>query len=257
MRLSLVVAAKELRDHARDVRSLLSSALLTLMGPGVVLMVSLSDRAPGKDNAAVLLGMLSVFALVSSFAGAIDIAMDAAAGERERRSLLPLLLNPIPGSQVVAGKWIAVATFGLAAVALNSVGMIAVLAWAAPVALALRFAQIAAWIAFGLVPLAFLGAALNLLVAVLCRTTKEAHTALRYLAFAPMMVGMFLVFFPGAVSRMWFVLPIAGQQALIGLRPQPVPVAQAATLALITLAAAVPVLAVAARVLSRDEIVAA
>jgi hypothetical protein len=107
------------------------------------------------------------------------------------------------------------------------------------------------------VPLAFLGAALNLLVAVLCRTTKEAHTALRYLAFAPMMVGMFLVFFPGAVSRMWFVLPIAGQQAFIGLRPQPVPVAQAATLALITLAAAVPVLAVAARVLSRDEIVAA
>jgi hypothetical protein len=135
--------------------------------------------------------------------------------------------------------------------------MIAVLAWAAPVALALRASQIAAWIALGLVPLAFLGAALNLLVAVLCRTTKEAHTALRYLAFAPMMVGMFLVLFPGGIGRMWFVLPIAGQQALIGLRPQPVPVAQAAMLALVTMAAAVPALAAAARVLSRDEIVAA
>jgi hypothetical protein len=72
-----------------------------------------------------------------------------------------------------------------------------------------------------------------------------------------MMIGMFLVFFPGAIGRIWFLLPIAGQQALIALRPQPVPVAQAAMLALITLAAAVPVLAVATRVLSRDEIVAA
>ena len=109
MTLALIVARKEIRDHLRDRKSLLSSALLTLMGPGVVLIVSLSDRAAGQDKARVLLGMLSIFALVSSFAGAIDIAMDSAAGERERRSLLPLLLNPIPRWSVLAGKWIAVA----------------------------------------------------------------------------------------------------------------------------------------------------
>lgn len=257
MRLALIVAAKELRDHARDVRSLLSAALLTLMGPGVVLIVSWSDRASGKDNAAVLLGMLSIFALVSSFAGAIDIAMDAAAGERERRSLLPLLLNPIPASQVVLGKWIAVAAFGLAAMVLNALGVIAVLGWAAPVALAARLSQIAAWIALGLVPLTLLGAAVNLLVAVMCRTAKEAHSALRYLAFVPMLIGMFLVFFPGWIGRMWFVLPIVGQQALIGLAAEPVPVAQGVILAIVTLAAAVPVLALAAGVLRRDEILAA
>ena len=56
---------------------------------------------------------------------------------------------------------------------------------------------------------------------------------------------------------MWFVLPIVGQQALIGLAAQPVPVAQGVILAIVTLAAAVPVLALAAQVLRRDEIVAA
>jgi sodium transport system permease protein len=257
MTLALVVARKEIRDHLRDRKSLLSSALLTLMGPGVVLIVSLSDRAAGQDKARVLLGMLSIFALVSSFAGAIDIAMDSAAGERERRSLLPLLLNPIPRWSVLAGKWIAVATFGLAAVALNSLGLVAVLAWAAPEVLLSRAPLIAAWIALGLAPLALLGAALNLLVAVMSRTTKEAHTALKFLAFAPMLVGMLLVFFPAWTGPLWFMLPIVGQQTLIGLPAQPVPVAQGAVLALVTMAAAVPALAGAARLLNRDDILSA
>lgn len=253
----LVVASKEIRDHARDVRALLSSATMALMGPGVVLLVSLSDRAPGEAGARVLLGMLSVFALVASFAGAIDIAMDSTAGERERRSLLPLLLNPVPRSGVIVGKWIAVTTFALAALALNSVGVVAVLAGAAPALLASRAEQIIVWIVLGLVPLAALGAAVNLFVAVLCRTTKEAHTALRLVAFLPMLVGMFLVFFPAWTGRTWFVLPLVGQQTLIGLREPSALVAPGMILALVTLAVAVLPLVAANRVLNRDDILSA
>jgi len=256
MTLSLAVAGKEIRDHARDVRSLLSSALMALMGPAVVWLVALSDRARGPEGAAVLLAMLSVFALVSAFAGAIDIAMDATAGERERRSLLPLLLNPISRSEVLIGKWIAVTTFSLAALALNAAGMVAVLAWTAPVLLAARASQIFFWIAAGLVPLALFGAAVNLLVAVFCRTTKEAHSALRYLAFAPMLAGMFVVFFPSKIGQAWFVMPIVGQQVLIGLREH-VPAGHGAALALITTGGAALALVLAARVLDRDDILSA
>ena len=256
MNLSMVVARKEIRDHARDTRSLLSSALMAMMGPGVVLLVSMSERAAGQGSA-VTLGMLSVFALVSSFAGAIDIAMDSTAGERERRSLLPLLLNPIARSEVLVGKWIAVTVFALATVALNSLGLILVLAWVDPGVLVSRGPQILVWITLGLVPLACLGAALNLLVAVMCRTTKEAHTALRFLAFAPMLVGMFLIFFPAWTGQKWFMLPIIGQQALIGLRDQALPVARSAVLALVTMAAAVPALCGATRALNRSDILSA
>jgi sodium transport system permease protein len=252
----LAVAGKEIRDHSRDARSLLSSALMALMGPGVVFLVSLSDRARGPEGATVLLGMLSVFALVSAFAGAIDVAMDSTAGERERRSLLPLLLNPVSRSDVLIGKWIAVTTFALAALALNTAGMVAVLAWAAPVALASRASQILLWIAAGLVPLALFGAAVNLLVAAICRTTKEAHSALRYLAFAPMLAGMFVVFFPSKIGQAWFVMPIVGQQVLIGLREH-VPVSHGAVLALVTVGGAALALLAAARVLDRDDILSA
>lgn len=254
MRAALVVAFKEIRDHLRETRSLTSSALLALMGPAVVLLVSMSDRTSGKDNTTVLLGMLSVFALVSSFAGAIDIAMDATAGERERRSLLPLLLNPVRRSALITGKWLAVTAFALAVLALNCLATVAVLLWAAPAVFASRAPLIVIWIGLGLVPLAALGAALSIFVAVRCRTTKEAHTALRFVTFMPMVVGMFLVFFPAWTGRIWFLLPVVGQQALIGVPEGSIPVARAALLAAVTLAAAVPVLFAATRVLSRDDI---
>lgn len=124
MTLALVVARKEIRDHLRDVRSLVSAAMMSLIGPFVVGIVSMSDRVRSQSDG-VMLGMLSVFALVSSFVGAIDIAMDATAGERERRSLLPLLLNPIPASEVIVGKWIAVTIFALVTLGLNALGLLA------------------------------------------------------------------------------------------------------------------------------------
>jgi sodium transport system permease protein len=255
--LSFVIARKEIRDHLRDTRALLSSAFMALMGPAVVLLVSLSDRAPGQDGARVFVGMLTIFALVSAFAGAIDVAMDSTAGERERRSLIPLLLNPVTRSEIVLGKWIAVTAFALGAVALNSAALVAVLAWAAPALLAARADQIAMWILLGLAPLTALGAAANLFVAVLCRSTKEAHTALRFLAFVPMLIGMFLVFFPSWTGRAWFVLPIVGQQTLIALREPSAPIAASVILALVTLVAAIGPLVGATRVLSRDDILSA
>jgi ABC-type Na+ efflux pump, permease component len=50
----------------------------------------------------------------------MHIATDSTAGERERGSLEPLLINPIPRFELVAGKW-------LAAVASSAVGVTATL----------------------------------------------------------------------------------------------------------------------------------
>lgn len=250
----LVVARKEITDHARDIRSLLSSGMMALMGPGIVVVVSLSHRTGGQDGAPVLLAMLSVFALVAAFGGAVDIAMDAAAGERERRSLLPLLLNPVSGVDLVVGKWMAATTFSLAALALNTAGLLVVLGLEAPALLAARGAQIGLWVRYGLVPLACLGAAVSLLTALVCRTTKEANTALRFVVFVPMIVAMFLVFFPGWMGPAWFLVPIVGQQALISLTFATVPVIRGTLLAIVTLAATLATLRAAGRVLGRDDL---
>jgi sodium transport system permease protein len=244
MTLALLIARKEIRDHLRDGKALFSAATMALMGPGVVWLVSLSDRVTG-DSGPLLLSMLSVFALVSAFAGAIDVAMDVTAGERERRSLLPLLLNPIGASDVVIGKWLAVTVFSLGTLALNSVGLLLVLGWSQPALLATRGTQLAIWIGCGLVPLTCLGAAVNLLLAVTCRSTKEAHTALRFLAFVPMVIGMFLVFFssgPDGPGRFWLLVPLVGQQVLAGLSASAVSLGTGVALAVVTLASAAPIL---------------
>jgi sodium transport system permease protein len=253
----MVVAAKELRDHARDSRALRSSALLALMGPAIVWLVASSKDAGGPHRAVVIWSMLSVFALVSAFAGGMDIAMDATAGERERRSLVPLLLNPIRRSDILIGKWLAVTVFGLAVLVLNVLGLIIVLAQSTPAFLASHVQQLVIWNVCGLVPLVFLGAALTLAVAVRCQTTKEAHTALRGLMFVPMIVGMFLVFFPGWAGRFWFVVPIVGQQALVELPGVATPVFRAIVLGGITIAAAVAALLATIGSLNRDEILIA
>src|SRR5712675_1768457 len=112
----LVVARKEVVDSLRDVRSVISSSVYALMGPLVVGLVSMANRADAKpgSNRSVLIGMMSVFTLVAAFVGGMNVAMDTVAGERERRSLLPLLLNPVHRRDVVLGKWLAVSLFSIA-----------------------------------------------------------------------------------------------------------------------------------------------
>jgi hypothetical protein len=72
----------------------------------------------------------------------------------------------------------------------------------------------------------------------------------------PMIAGLFLVFFPAAIGSSWFVVPIAGQQALIGLAGHLVPLGRAAILALVTTAAVAPPLAGAIFLLNQDDILA-
>jgi sodium transport system permease protein len=94
------------------------------MGPGVVGMVSLAvhESFAGHDSQPVLVAMMSVFTLVSAFVGGMNVAMDSIAGERERRSLVPLLMHPITRLDLLLGKWLAVAAFSGAGLALNLAG---------------------------------------------------------------------------------------------------------------------------------------
>jgi len=250
---SLIVARKEIVDHLRDRRSLLSAMAYALMGPGVVLLVSFSPKARTESNPAVMLGMMSVFALVSAFTGGMNVAIDVMSGERERHSLLPLLMTPVRRRDVVIGKWIAATVFALAALAVNVAGLIAVLALRAPASLTAQAPALAAWVMLGLVPLALLAAALEILVAGFSRTMKEAGTSLMLVMFVPMFIGMFLVFFP-VKPGIWTVVPVVGQQIVIdaGMRGASAPLSYVMALAAVTVLCAFAPLAAAERMLGRD-----
>jgi sodium transport system permease protein len=110
--------------------------------------------------------------------GALNAAMDTTAGERERGSLSPLMLTPVPTLALVLGKWAAAASVGM---------MIAVLACASflPGQWILQSETLSAMFQFGpreaglfvavLLPLAAAVTAVMMAVAVYARTIKEAQ----------------------------------------------------------------------------------
>src|SRR5215469_234002 len=108
----LTVARKEIVDGMRDFRSLLASTFYALMGPVAVGLVSLAEREKWGSGG-VLTGIMEVFSLVAAFVGGMNVAMDTVAGERERKSLLPLLLNAVPRERIAMGKWLAVSFFAV------------------------------------------------------------------------------------------------------------------------------------------------
>jgi sodium transport system permease protein len=252
---SLIVARKEILDHLRDWRSLGSGILYALMGPLVVMVVSFSGVAAGKP--ALLLSLLSVFALMSAFSGGMAVAMDITAGERERRSLVPLFLTPVASREVVLGKWFATCAFALGGLAINIAGVSVVMALRAPGSLVANVAPLAAWVFLGLTPLACFGAALQLLASASCRTTKEANSWLTFVVFMPMLAGMFVMFYPLGGNG-WFALPVVGQQLIVQrtVGGAPPTLVHGLSVAFVTAAVTIPALAGVARVLNRHQVLA-
>ena len=67
------------------------------------------DLASTQTRATRITGMLPFFVMMAVLYGALNAALDTTAGERERGSLEPLLMNPTERWALVAGKWGAVA----------------------------------------------------------------------------------------------------------------------------------------------------
>lgn len=245
---ALVIARKEVVDHLREVRSLLASVMHLLMGPVLISLVLFSLRhAPHARIVPVIGGMAAIFLLVSVFTGGMNIAMDLVAGERERRSLLPLLLTPVSRSSIVMGKWLAITMFAVSGASLTFAALIVPFHMAAIPWPSLLRAGLA------LVPLAAFAAALQLTISTFCRTVKEAQTYLSLLIFLPMGIAMFMVFVAPASATWLNCLPILGQQALLMDSPRISLVTP--TLLVSTAWCAGMALQYTATLLARDEIV--
>ncbi len=206
---ALVVARKELLDHVRDGRALASTALYTLMGPIIVWLVFSMSPERGDGSGAVRMAvMAAVFTLVAAFSGGMSVAMDMIAGERERRSLLPLLMNSASRFEIVVGKWLAASVFASGGCLFALLAF--VLVFGVTPAASVPGASVLLVIP-GLIALALLAAALEILVSSACRSLKEANTYLSILIFVVIGVGMWLAFDPRP-GLGWSLAPVVGQQ---------------------------------------------
>ena len=163
----------------------------------------------------VILNLLPVVMMTAAFYGGFYLAVDTTAGERERKSLEPLLLNPVPRREFLLGKFLAVFAFTLLATFLATAFFLVLLS-VPPIQeftnihLSIEWSVILIAVAL-MIPVAFMAVALQMLVASYSRSVKEATTYASLIAIAGFMPSVFLSVLPIRPQPWMYLIPTVGQ----------------------------------------------
>lgn len=232
------------------------------VSPQLLTPLQLEPRnlASTQARGAQLLFIVPWAALIVAVFGALSVAIDVTAGERERGSLEPLLANPVGAGALVLGKWGVVMVYSLVIVVLTMAGFLVSMRFVSNETLsALMQLQLREVLLFAavLLPFTALMAALNMLAATFGRSFKEAQTYVSYIAMAAQFSALVPVFLTvrDAAWQLW--VPSVAQLTVLMkvLRGEPLTAVHlllpAAVCALVTAAC----LLLQARLLRRESIV--
>ena len=176
------------------------------------------DLASTQTRATQLTGMLPFFVLMAVLYGALSAALDTTAGERERGSLEPLLMNPTDPSALVLGKWGAVATVAMLIAVLSCLSFI-------PAQWLLRSDTLQALFQFGLrealmfllvlLPFAAALSAVLMAVAIRCKSVKEAQANASLVVLLVSLLPLVNVFNLGGEAAWHLWMPALAQNTLM------------------------------------------
>ncbi len=218
------------------------------------------NLASTQARGAQLLFIVPWAALIVAVFGALSVAIDVTAGERERGSLEPLLANPVGAPALVAGKWAVVMVYSTAIVVLTMLGFMVSMRFVNNETLSalmqLQWREVLLFAAV-LLPFAALMAALNMLAATFGRSFKEAQTYVSYIAMAAQFSALVPVFLTvrDAAWQLW--VPSVAQLTVLMkvLRGEPLTAAHLLLPAAVCLALTAGCLWLQALLLRRESIV--
>lgn len=232
------------------------------VAPGIASPIRLEDVEVSSSQArlAALLSFLPLLLVIAGLVGGMQIAIDSTAGERERGSLEPLLLNPVPRWVIAAGKWLAASALACASVVVSMVITVNVLRRIPWHDLGIRFrvtdAELFSLLLL-LLPLALLLSAVVLYASTFARSFKEAQGYMGMLMLLPMLPGMLATVYPLS-RRPWLApVPVLGQYALASdaLAGQPPSIGGYLIAGAVAIACAIGLVWLTARALAREHIV--
>lgn len=239
---------------------------LRLIARGVAPTVATALRveevevSSAQERLAMQLNVLPLLLVIAALTGGMQIAIDSTAGERERGSLEPLLLNPVSRIGLAAGKWLAASVFGCGAVVFSMLLTINVMRRVPWHDLGIRFAvtdaELLSLLAIVL-PVALLLSAVVLFASTFARSFKEAQSYLGMVMLLPMLPGMIATMYPLS-NRPWLApVPIVGQYALAAdvLGGKPPATAYYLLAGAAAVASALVLVSLTARLLGRESIV--
>jgi len=191
------------------------------VNPNVINAVSLEevDVSTPQSQAFIFLNMLPYFLIMTVFLGGMAAIIDATAGERERGSLEPLLINPAARWEFVIGKLLASVPFAVVTILFTLVAFGLIFTFVPTekfIGMRLTVDVVAlGWVFLICLPMILLASATQMIVATFAHSFKEAQTYLGWLPLIPALPGLALAFLP-VKSDLWTMLiPTFGQQLLI------------------------------------------
>ena len=249
-----------LREYAGRVAAL--RLLARGISPDVTQAVRVDDLdlATPAETAARVFAMLPMFLILSAFIGGLNVAIDTTAGERERKSLEPLLVNPVSRGALAAGKWLTTSAFGVAAAVLTLVMFLVMMPFVpleqVGVQLSLGARQLLLMSAIT-VPMALLASSLQMFVATFARSFKEAQTYVSVMIFVPMIPGIVTQIYPLQPADWMMLVPALSHQLLLidVMGGEEIATLSLSISALATTLLALLFLALTARLLKREKII--
>ncbi|MEM1081703.1 MAG: ABC transporter permease [Pseudomonadota bacterium] len=175
------------------------------------------DLSTPTSRGGEILSFLPYFILITVFVGSMHMAVDTTAGERERKSLEPLLINPLPRWQIMAGKLCATTAFALATLALGLIAFVYAMKVLPTAEMNIQLnldLGVAAWAFLIVAPAALLAAGLLTILASFAKSFREAQSYMGMVVLVPMIPSLWLLVDPRTEAWMTLV-PLLSQNVLI------------------------------------------
>ncbi|MBN2389871.1 MAG: ABC transporter permease [Anaerolineae bacterium] len=249
-----------LQTYSRQIGSM--RLLARGVNPTLFYAVSLEkvDVSTPQSQAFMFLNMLPYFLIMTVFLGGMASIIDATAGERERGSLEPLLINPAARWEFVIGKLLSSLPFAAMTVLLTLVAFGLIFTFVPTekfIGMRLTIDVVALGAIFLVcLPLVVLAGSVQMIVATFAHSFKEAQTYLGWLPLIPALPGIALAFLP-VKSDLWTMLiPTFGQQILINqlIRGEVVSMSNIWISTLVTVILTAVLIVIAMRLYNREQI---
>ncbi|MEO5622035.1 MAG: ABC transporter permease [Dokdonella sp.] len=181
-------------------------------------VVAARDQSTAQARSGTMFSMLPYFFILGVFVGGMALAIDTTAGERERQSLEPLLINPVTRGTILIGKLGATSTFAFTTLLLSIIAF-SIAGQFLPtekIGMSLQIGpRFALLTLFVMLPLVFVLATLQTLAAAFAKSYREAQTYLSLLMFVPVIPTLMLSLFPIKAQTWMYAVPLMGQQVAI------------------------------------------
>jgi sodium transport system permease protein len=199
----------QLRLQLRGVSPTLSTAV----------MVRDVDLSTPQSRGMLVMIMLPYVLMITAFTGGMHLAIDSTAGEKERKSLEPLLINPVPRWQIMLGKMAATATYAFASLVLTLLAFRFAFPLLPTGALGVDLnlsASAVGSILLTILPVVVLAAAMLTTLAALAKSLREAQSYMGLVFMIPMIPSLIFMVNPMKPETWMMAIPMFSQNLLIG-----------------------------------------